>query len=201
MKEEERKKLKLDWLERIIIVSQIYGEDFVNETTNAFANNKYPGNENLISSPQHLAECEECRGYYEFFVGKTWQDCLITDSYKKLNGGQSFFKPLAWHYYLPAYLIQCIYQKSFSSFNFEKPDYSKDFEDPNEANEFWNRFEQPRIDALTSKQCRIIIDYLEITAKTQESVDEYFLENTQKALIYWKENYHKAIAKEQNSNK
>jgi hypothetical protein len=80
MKEEERKNLKSNWLERRIIVSQVYGENFIAETKNAFANNKYPGDENLISSSEHLAECEECRGYYEFFVGKTWQDCLIIDS-------------------------------------------------------------------------------------------------------------------------
>jgi hypothetical protein len=201
MQEEERKKIKLDWLERRIIVSQIYGKHFIDETKNAFANNKYPGDENLISFPEHLAQCEECREYYEFFVGKTWQDCLIIDSYKKLSGGQSFFKPLAWHYYLPAYLIQCIYHRNFSSFHFIKPDYSEDFEDSGEAVEFWNRFKQPRIDALTSKQCRIIIDYLEITVKTEELVDEFNLKYTQKALIYWKENYQKALDKEQNLNK
>jgi hypothetical protein len=104
---------------------------------------------------------------------------------------------LAWHYYLPAYLIQCIYHKNFSSFSFQRPNYSEDFEDPNEAIEFWNRFEQPRIDALTSKQCRIIINYLEITVKAQELVDEFNLEYTHKALVYWNENYQNGLVKEQ----
>lgn len=200
MKEKERKKLKLNWLERIIIVSQIYEENFIEETKNAFADNKYPGDENLISSAEHLAVCEECREYYEFFVGKTWQDCLKIDSYGKLSGGQSFFKPLAWHYYLPAYLIQCIYHKKFYSSDFRKPDYSEDFEDPNEAIDFWNEWKQPRIDALTAKQCNVIIRYLEITAKIYELVGEFYLEDTLEAIAFWRENYRKAIAKEQNPN-
>lgn len=147
MTEEERKKRVIYCFQRRMLASQIYGDQLIEKIKKTFSGNKYPGDENLIASPEHLAECEECRGYYDYFVGKSWTKCLEQKSYGKLCGGQSFFKPLAWHYYFPAYLINCVQLGKFYSFDFRPPDKSK-FEDEDYV-EFWNEWEQKRIDLLS----------------------------------------------------
>jgi len=181
-----------------MLASQIYGDELIEKIEIAFSGNKYPGDENLISSQEHLAECEECRGYYDYFVGKSRKQILEEDSYGKLGGGQSFFKPLAWHYYFPAYLIKCVRLGKFFSFNFNPPDESE-FEDEDFA-EFWNEFEQPRIDLLSPAQCEVIIDYLQITLEVWKGVEKGY-EDDLRPLNFWKENYRKSFKREQSSRK
>ena len=116
--EEERKKLKDIHLERLEKIAQTRAQSLIEEIKEAFGNLAYPGDENLIASAEHRAECEEWQKLFDFFVGKRWENCLNKKSYRKLDAGQSFFKPLAWRYYLPAFLIQNINRENFSSFYF-----------------------------------------------------------------------------------
>lgn len=125
---------------------------------------------------------------------KNWKECLEDKDYGTLCAGQSFFKPLAWHYYLPAYLIQRVQRGKFSSSDFCPPSES-DFEDEDYI-KHWNDWVQKRIDLLTSSQCRIIVDYLEITLKVWAGIEKGY-EDKLAPLIFWKENYQKASTKEQ----
>jgi len=193
MTEEGRKELKIYCFHRRLAASQVYGDDFIEKVKRAFSNNIYPVDENLIASPKHLAECEECKGYHDFFVGKKWEDCLNANAFGKLCGGQSFFKASAWHYYLPAYLIQLINnQRFFAGYEFQ-PREDTDLPELIE----WQKEE---ISLLSSKQCEVIVDYLEITLKVWEGIEKGY-QDDRKALNFWKENYQKALAKEQNLNK
>ncbi|MEK7725173.1 MAG: DUF6714 family protein [Acidobacteriota bacterium] len=190
MTEEERRKLKLYCLERKIIGSQVFADEFIKKVKLAFVNNKYPGDDNLVSSAEHRAKCDECKRTYDFLVGKTWEDCLNEESYRKLGGAQSYMKPLTWHYYLPAYLIQLVKNSHFSAiYDFEEF-MDKDGDLP-EIVEMQNE----RINLLTSKQCEVIIDYLEITFKVWEGIEKGYQDDTN-SLNYWKRNYQKALSKE-----
>lgn len=71
MTEEERRKSRLIYIEKEIIASQVCENDFIKEVEKAFAANIYPGDENLVSTAEHRAECEECRNLYESVIGKT----------------------------------------------------------------------------------------------------------------------------------
>lgn len=185
MTEEERKQLKIYYFQRRLIASQTYGIELIEKIKSAFSANKYPGDENLVATSEHRAECEECREIYEAIVGKTWQDCLDEKYYGKLCAGDSFFKPFAWHYYLPAYLIQSTERGKFSAFNFRPPDETE-FEDE-EFVKFWKDWEQKRIDLLSAAQCQVIVDYLELTLEVWKGLENGFEDDT-KPLNFWKEN-------------
>jgi len=194
MTEEERKKLKIYCFQRRLIASQTFGDELIEKIKSVFSDNNYPGDENLVASSEHRAECEECREIYDQIVGKNWKECLEDKYYGTLCAGQSFFMPLAWHYYLPAYLIQCVQRGKFSSSDFCPP-IETDFEDEDYI-KHWNDWKQQRIDLLTSSQCKIIVDYLEITLKVWVGIEEGY-EDKLAPLNFWKENYQKASAKEQ----
>lgn len=106
----------------------------------------------------------------------------------KLDAGQSFFKPLAWHYYLPAYLIQCVRRRIFSSIGFA-PTTESDFESYEDFIRYYNDWEQSRIDLLTQEQIKTIISYLEIVLKVNEN-----WEDDKTALNFWKETYNKSFS-------
>lgn len=191
MTEEERINLKRYFLEKKIISSQVFGDDFIAKVKNAFSKNEYPDDENIISSPEHRAICDECSRYYDFFVGKTWEDCLNDESYRELGGAQSFFTTLGWQYYLPAYLIGLIKRNLFYAGNFEE--YTGDYAELIE-------WQKDKISLLTSEQCEVIVDYLEITLKVWEGISKGD-EDDLSPLNFWKENYQKALAKEQSVDK
>lgn len=188
--EEEKEKLEQIYLERLRAVKKNQSETLIARIKDAFAEVSYPSDENLVSTPEHRAECDECEDIYNFFVGKSWEEALRKDSDGWLNYGQSFFEPLAWRYYLPAFLIQEINEDSFSSFYFAPND------DPKLEN-----LEENRIKLLTSWQCSVIVDFLEISNELSEGIHRWVEDDNLVALSYWKENYRKALAKEQNLNK
>lgn len=188
MTKEERIILKQIHLQRLEEITKTHSKPLIENIEKAFANVSYPGDENLISTPEHRAMCDECEGIYNFFVGKTWQETLDEKSDSWLDLGQSFFLPLAWQYYLPAHLIHNINDELFSSFYFRPEEDPELFE-----------FESNRIELLNSRQCDVIIEYLEI-ADELGKIDMFYEEENLKALNYWKENYRNALAKEQNTN-
>ncbi|MGI8788608.1 MAG: DUF6714 family protein [Pyrinomonadaceae bacterium] len=188
MTEEEKLKLKKVYSQRLRKIAKARSEPLIENIKEAFAGIPYPKDENLISTPEHRAECDECQEIYHFFVGKTWKETLNKESSGLLSHARSFFLPLAWQYYLPAYLIRLIRKNSFISSDLE----------PNEEPELTD-WEKNRIKLLTSRQCNVIIKYLKIANELWQG-DDYREARTLKALDYWKENYRNALAKEQNLN-
>jgi hypothetical protein len=158
----------------------------------AFSDVQYPKNEYISGSQEHNEVCWEHRECNDFFEGKRWEDCLEEDSYRTLCGGQAYFNPQAWHYYLPAYLIQCLIHNKFSAIalgGFLDGHYSA-------VSEWIDK----RIELLTSAQCLLIVEYLELSLEFWKGVSEGY-EDDLKPLNYWRENYQKALLKEQNLNK
>lgn len=190
MTEDEKLKLKETYLQRLKKITQTRSKPLIENIKEVFANVPYPKDENLISTPEHRTECEECQELYNFFVSKTWKETLDKKSYGWLDNAQSFFLPLAWQYYLPAYLIQRIRGKSFSSLYFQ----------PNEDPELVE-FEENRVKLLTSRQCDVIIEYLKIADELGQGLIIYEEYEISKTLNYWRENYRNALAKEQNLSK
>jgi hypothetical protein len=190
MTDEEKAKLEQIYSERLRNVRRYHSAPLIERIRNAFAGISYPGDENLIGSPEHRAECEECEGIYNFFVGKTWEEALEKDADGWLDYGQSFFKPLAWQYYLPAFLIQGINEESFSSFYFAPND------DPSLVD-----FEENRVELLSAGQCSVIVEFLQISGDLSKGIHDWIEEDNLEALNYWKKNYQKALSKEQNLEK
>ena len=193
MTEEERKELKIYYFQRRIIASQIYGDDFVEKVEKAFADVPYPNLEYFAGSPEHNQTCDECREANDFFVGKKWENCLDDEeSFRQLGNGFPFFKPSVWHYFLPAYLIKLVKQARFSGSEFQ-PFYNKKTLELEE----WDK---EQIDLLSPEQCKVIVDYLEIALKVWEGIERPYQDDAA-TLGFWKENYRKALAKEQKTKK
>lgn len=193
MTEEERKELKIYSFQRRLIASQIYGDEFVEKVKLAFADVPYPNLEFFAGSSEHNQKCRECREANDFFTGKKWIDCLNDDeAFRQLGNGLSFFKTSVWHYFLPAYLVKLIKQARFSAHEFEQ---ILD-EDVPELIEW----QKEKTNLLSSEQCKVIVEYLEITLKVWEGIEENYQDDL-KPLKYWKENYQIALDKEQNFNK
>lgn len=192
MTEEERKELIIDCFQRRLIGSQIYGDDFTEKVKKAFADVPYPKLEIFAGSPEHNLKCHECREANDFFIGKKWEDCLDDEAFRQLGNGRNFFHISAWHYYLPAYLIKLIKQARFSAFGFGQ---ILDADVP-----MLIERQKEEINLLSPEQCLVIIDYLQITLKVWEGLEKGYQDDI-KPLNFWKENYEKALAKEQNQNK
>jgi len=191
MTEEEKEKSEQIYSERLRAVKKHRSEPLIERIKNAFAGVVYPGNENIVSTSEHRAECEECQEIYDFFVSKTWEEILDEEeSDNWLGYGQSFFEPLAWQYYLPAYLIKEINEDSFSSFYFA----------PNDDPELEN-FEENRLKLLTSRQCWVIVEFLEISRELSKGIYSWVEDDDLVALAYWTENYKNALVREQNLNR
>ena len=193
MTEEERKKLKIYCFQRRLIASQVYGDAFIKKVKKAFADVPYPNLEFFAGSFEHNQKCDECREINDFFIGKKWEDCLEDDeASRNLGEGWFFFHTSAWHYYLPAYLIKLIKQGRFFSDKFEQ---QLDEDVP-----MLIEWQKEKISLLSSKQCEVIVDYLEITLKVWDGIEKGYRDDVN-PLNFWKENYQKALAKEQNLNK
>lgn len=186
---EEKKQIYNKQLKEI---TENRSESLIGEIKSAFADVQYPENEYISGLAEHNKECEEHRECYDFFVGKKWHQTLDEKSYRKLCGGQSYFNDSAWHYYLQAYLIQCISLEKFDSSNF-RPLYESDSTEVD-----WNK---RRAKLLTAEQCKTIVGYLEMVEEIWRGIDSLFDKWNLEGLNYWRENYQKALAKEQNLNR
>jgi hypothetical protein len=148
-----------------------------------FANVPYPGDDNIISTPEHVAVCGECNGLYKALVGRQWTELIDdNDSSGHVSHAMSFFSSAGWQYYLPAYLIQSIMLRRFSSLYFQPRS------DP-ELDEYW----AGRISQLTGDQCRVLIAYLLVVLK-EDSYSQYMYEKNKEAVEHWKEIYQKIVA-------
>lgn len=190
MTEEERKELKIYLYQRRIIASQVYGDNFIEKVKKAFADVPYPNLEYFAGSPEHNQKCDECREANDFFVGKKWEDCLDDEeAFRQLGNGEPFFETSVWHYFLPAYLIKLIKQARFSIHTFE-PILDDDLPEV-------VKWQKEKRDLLTAEQCKVIVEYLEITLKVWEGIEKGYQDDT-KPLNFWKSHYLKTLAKEQN---
>ena len=148
-----------------------------------FGDVPYPGDDDLISTPDHVKACEECGGLHKSLAGKTWRE--VCDNHElagELSHAMSFFSAAGWQYYLPAYLIQRVRHRAFSSSDFA-PD-----NDP-QLVEYWNR----RIERLTVAQCGCVVAYL-LIVRQENHGNSYEMESDKEAVEYWKENYQKLLS-------
>lgn len=193
MTEEERKALKIYCFQRCLIGSQVYGDAFIEKVKKAFADVPYPDLEFFAGSAEHNPKCDECREANDYFKGRKLENCLDNDeASRRLGNGFVFFHDSVWHYFLPAYLIKLVNQGRFATQEFrplmqdESPELKKG--------------EMEQINLLSAKQCAVIVNYLEITLKVWEGIENNYQDDPE-PLIFWKENYEKALAREENFNK
>ena len=117
----------------------------------AFEAVTYPGDENLIASPEHRATCEECSDLYEHLRGLRWTDAAASEAWDGwVSHGMSFFLPRAWQYYLPAFLIRTIRMGYLTYIRFLPP------AGPNVTD--WH---DRRAACLTHEQCAVVVEYLD----------------------------------------
>jgi hypothetical protein len=136
-----------------------------------FADVPYPGDENIISTPDHVQSCGECSRLYHALVGKRWTELTEDNSSSGyISHAMSFFTAAGWHHYLPAYLIQSINLRRFSSLYF-RPSF----------NAGWNE----RIKRLSPEQCKMVIAYLLIVLK-EDAESQYSVDRNAEVVRYWK---------------
>jgi hypothetical protein len=70
------------------------------EIEEAFAEVEYPGDENLTDHPG----CPECAEIAAYFRGRDWRDHPVGEM-RAHASALSLFTPVAWHYFLPAFLL------------------------------------------------------------------------------------------------
>jgi hypothetical protein len=59
--------------------------------------------------------------------------------------------------------------------------------------------QREKINLPTAEQCRVMVDYLEITLKVPEGIEKAY-QDDETTLNFWKENYRRALAKERTLN-
>jgi hypothetical protein len=186
MTDEERKELKIYCFQRRLIASQVYGDDFIEKVKKAFAGVGYPNMEFFAGSAEHNRKCAECRELDACFTGKKWEDCLDDDeALRLLSAGHSLFHISVRHYFLPAYLIKLVKQARFSA----------DYDFAQMLDDELIEWQKERISLLSSKQCEVIVKYLEITLKVWEGIENGYQDDVS-TLNFWKKNYQKARDRE-----
>ena len=151
-----------------------------------FADVPYPSDDNIIGTPEHVAVCDECSGLHRALAGRRWPELIEDeDASGHVGHAMSFFSAADGHYYLPAYLVQRINRKRFSSLHFSPRT------DP-ELIEFW----EDRVSRLTGDQCRAVIAYLLVVLR-EDASSRYARERDREAAEHWKENYRKITSQNQ----
>ena len=148
-----------------------------------FAEVPYPGDDDIISTPEHRAVCDECSGLHESLAGRGWTELVEDDaSGGEVGHAMSFYTPAGWQYYLPAYLIQHLQRRRFTSLDLRPT-----------RNPELVAHQEERHRRLTAGQCRVVIAYLLIVHKEERSC-RYEVERNREAVEHWKEVYRKALA-------
>jgi hypothetical protein len=144
----------------------------VDRIREVFTDVAYPGDNDILCTPEHVRGCGECSGLQRALDGRKWEDLAIEPRGYVLHA-MDFFTPRAWHYYLPAYLIQTVNGRIFSSLPF-RPSSSAA-----------KKHLEERVEHLTRDQCRVIIAYLLIVFKENQS-SQIEVDRNVEAVNYWK---------------
>ena len=135
-----------------------------------------PGDENILGAPEHVQSCGECSLLQTALVGRKWQDLADDESSSGyVSHAMSFFSPSGWHYYLPAYLIQTVKGRTFTSMYFQT-----------RIGTIGREMLEKRMKLLTRDQCRVIIAYLLIVLRENRSTQSEVDSNVE-AVTYWKQ--------------
>ena len=161
----------------------------IEQIERAFADVRYPGDDNIIATPEHIAVCEECGDLHKALVGRRRAELLADDESRGHVGhAMSFFSPAGWQYYLPAYLIQSIRFRRLDSLHFLPSD-----------DQVVAEFERERVNRLTVEQCQAVIAYL-LAVQQGGHFGIYADEQNQRALDHWRENYRRLVLRNQDAN-
>ena len=161
---------------KFLIHVQNRKEDYsrlVDRIREVFKDVNYPGDNDILSTPEHVRECGECSGLQQALVDRKWEDLAVDPSGYVIHG-MNFFTPRGWHYYLPAYLIQTINCDTFSSLHFEPSNIPQ------------HKHLDERAVNLTRDQCRVIIAYLLIVLKKENQRSQSEVDRNVAAVNYWK---------------
>ena len=161
-------------------------QTLISRIKEAFADVPYPGDENILSTPDHILICEECHDLYEIFKGIGRGETLEgKEWFNNLGYAITFFSAAGWQYFLPAYLIQSISHNKLGSLHFYIDS------DP-ELVEYW----EDRISQLNQEQFKVLVDYLSAVVELN---DPFTLDRDVAALEQWKERYQAVALRDQHS--
>lgn len=165
---------------------------FVAKVERAFADVPYPADDWIVHDKNHCPECEELHYAY---VGKQWQS--LTDArYLRRYDGLSFFTPMTFRYFLPAFMRAAVTDLEGSDvivsgivFHLTPPsdaDADEDWLTPEQrvAQKEWTA---QRLIAFNfnREQIEVICDYIRLYVRLYEDVYDSALDGSLLALAYW----------------
>ena len=131
---------------------------FEERVERSFANVPYPGDDNIVYN--NVAYDPECKDILGTFRSRTWRSISKEDVLRHKDS-PPLFTPAAFRYYLPAYLIECA--KHRLELDVAPENLASGLTPPRrEAGSKWNFF-WARAQLFDAEQCRVIIEYLELT--------------------------------------
>lgn len=143
-------------------------EGLIEKVRRVFADAPYPGDENIIGKPDHVAECSECKEWETLLRGRKWEDYVENECGP--GDEMIFVSATAWHYFLPAQLIEGIRSGDFSYFLLEREAFSR----------------SRHLKLSSMEQCRVVREYLQVGLEIHQR--NYLLApKYQDAIAYWEE--------------
>lgn len=151
--------------------------ELVQKIEAAFADAVYPGDDNLVNLYHDDVFCQECAEIHKTFKGRRWQT-ITKDVLTRNHEAVFLFRPDAYRYYLPAFLIAALRQLKTSDnlppstvFSLSPIDKETDYF-------------KSRIRGFTAEQKQVIREFLELYAQNTAISHDKALK---KALRYWRE--------------
>jgi hypothetical protein len=151
-------------------------EPLIESIRAAFADYPYPGNDNLVDPHMLEIRDDDYLEVYKDFKGKNWQT-LTSDFLEWHYASVHLLSPVAFVYYLPAFLISALVKPHESNI----PDSLTFSLTPPDDESLTDSFDE-RMNLITKAQSSVIYHYIQEYMK----IDEIRAEDSQKALEYWK---------------
>jgi hypothetical protein len=153
-------------------------QELVQKIEAAFEKTRHPGDENIANIYHSVTYCEECAELTKSFRGKEWKFVTL-ETLVHHRDSLPLFKPEAFRYYLPAYMIATI-------LHFEKVDvlacntiYS--LSPPRKQS--WMDWFIPRVTGFTPPQQGVIREFLRWY--DQRTKEEPRNKPLRKAIHFW----------------
>ena len=136
----------------------------------AWSSVKYPGKKNITFNAYND------EGITDYFAGTTWRRHTAENLRRHSSAISSFFTPVAWHYWLPAYLIAAVENIHELSQGFDSVVYSLDRNQSNFSK---------RLELLSTEQIEALIQVLELTCEAEQDTPGFYSSSEWKLLEYF----------------
>jgi hypothetical protein len=153
-------------------------QELVKKIESAFADTPYPGDENLVNLYHNDVFCHECAEIKEIFKGKEWKT-VAKETLARYYASLSLFKPQAYRYYLPAFLIAPLQLIELKTADNLPPSIVFSLSPRHKEEDYF----QSRIRGFNAAQKSVITEFLEFYVQRTADSDK----TLRKALRFWRE--------------